>query len=65
MHSALDFTIVRPPKLSFGPRKATLRAGEDLRWGLQDTASRADVAAFMLDAIADAGTVRRAMTVLE
>jgi nucleoside-diphosphate-sugar epimerase len=65
MQSALDFTIVRPPKLTFGPRKAKLHAGEDLRWGLRDTASRADVAACMLDAIADASTVRRAMTVLE
>jgi putative NADH-flavin reductase len=65
LQSDLDFTIVRPPKLNFGPRKSTLRAGADLRWGLRDTASRADVAAFMLDAIADGGTVRRAMTVLE
>jgi nucleoside-diphosphate-sugar epimerase len=65
MQSALDFTIVRPPKLTFGPRRSGLRAGEDLRWGLWDKASRADVAAFMLDAIADVGTVRRAITVLE
>jgi NAD(P)H-binding len=65
MQSALDFTIVRPPRLTFRPRKLKLRAAEDLRWGLRDTASRGDVAAFMLDAIADAGTVRRGLTVLE
>jgi len=61
--SALDWTLVRPPKLNNGPAKGRLQSDEGLAWSLASTASRADVAAFMLAALNDATTIRRALTV--
>ena len=47
--SALDWTIVRPPKLTAGPRTGRYRAGEAIRtWAPVPTLSRADVVDFML-----------------
>jgi putative NADH-flavin reductase len=47
--SLLDWTIVRPPKLTAGPRTGRYRAGETIRtWAPVPTLSRADVADFML-----------------
>ena len=61
--SSLDWTIVRPPKLNNGPAKGRLQSGDNLVWSVTSSASRADVAAFMLAAVADATTVRHAITV--
>jgi uncharacterized protein YbjT (DUF2867 family) len=60
--STLDWTIVRPVRLSDKARTRRISSGEELRWGLASTVSRADVAAFMLDAIPDANTIGRALT---
>lgn len=63
--SSLDWTIVRPARLNDKPPSGRLRSGDDLRWSLASRASRADVAAFMLAALDDATTLRRAITVRE
>lgn len=47
--SGIDWTIVRPPKLTNGPRSSGYRAGEDLTtWAPVPTLSRADVAHFIV-----------------
>jgi putative NADH-flavin reductase len=49
--SGLDWTIVKPPRLTDGPATGRVRAGADVRVGLFSRMSRADLAAFMLDEI--------------
>ncbi len=61
--SALDWTIIRPVRLSSGARTGRVSSGEDLGWGIMSRVSRADVAAVMLDAMLDADTFKRAITV--
>ena len=57
--SALDWTIVRAPKLTGGPATGAYRSGEEIATGtLLPRLSRADVAHFMLDQLADAGSIR-------
>ncbi|MCE3602513.1 NAD(P)H-binding protein [Massilia sp. P8910] len=46
--SALDWTLVRPPVLTNGPRTGRYRAGTTLNPGIAGTLARADLAAFML-----------------
>jgi len=47
--SGIDWTIVRPPKLTNGPRSSGYRAGEDLStWVPIPMLSRADVAHFIV-----------------
>jgi putative NADH-flavin reductase len=57
--SGLDWTIVRPPRLTDGPLTATYRTayGRNLRRGL--LISRADVAHLMLDAVERPDTIRQ------
>jgi uncharacterized protein YbjT (DUF2867 family) len=56
-HSGLDWTVVRPPRLTDGPLTRAYRTayGRNLRRGL--TVSRADVADCMLRALYDPGSV--------
>jgi putative NADH-flavin reductase len=61
--SALDWTIIRPVRLSSGARTGRVSIGDDLGWGLLSRVSRADVAAVMLDAMVDANTIKHAITV--
>lgn len=61
--SGLDWTIVRPAKLSNGPKTGRLVSGEGLAWSLASSASRADVAAFLLAALSDTATIGRAITI--
>lgn len=61
--SAVDWTIVRPPRLTDTPRTGRYRiGGED---GLKGsyTVSRADVADFLLRSIGDRSTHRRAIVI--
>jgi putative NADH-flavin reductase len=57
--SGLDWTLVRPPRLTDGPRTGTYRTGI-LRLGMGETLSRADLAEFMLHAAAEGTFVRDA-----
>ena len=62
--SQLDWTLVRPARLTNGPRTSGPRWGESLKWSLMSTVSRADVAAFMLGAIADTRTYFKALSLI-
>lgn len=63
MASDCNWTIVRPVKLTDAPAKGTLRAGVDLRWNIASSATRADVAGYMLKILDDSRTYRKAITV--
>jgi len=56
--SGLDWTIVRPPRLTSTPASGTYRTeiGRNVRRGV--TVSRADLAAYMLAIITDPATIR-------
>jgi putative NADH-flavin reductase len=51
--SDLEWTLVRPPRLTDGPRTQRYRSGLDLRMTLNSRISRADTAAFMLRQLVD------------
>jgi uncharacterized protein YbjT (DUF2867 family) len=51
--SGLDWTIVKPPRLTDGPRTGRVRVAPDLRIGLLSSVSRADLAEVILDAAAE------------
>jgi len=57
--SPLDYTLVYPATLSNGPATGTAYADEHLRLKGMPTVSRADVAAFMLDAVAEKSWIRQ------
>ena len=50
--SGLDWTVVKPPRLTTGPLTHRIRADQALRVGLLSHISRSDLAAFILDEIA-------------
>lgn len=52
-HSSLDWTIVRPARLTNGPRTGRYRMQSSLRFSLQARISRADVADCMLSQLTD------------
>lgn len=63
--SGLDWIIVRPPRLTTGPRRATYRHGANIRaTALIPTISRADLADFMLRQLEDDTYVRQAPAVM-
>jgi putative NADH-flavin reductase len=49
--SALDWTIIKPPRLTDGVASRHVRAGSDLRVGLLSSISRADLTAFLMDEV--------------
>jgi len=64
--SSLDFTIVRPPRLTYGPLSGRVAAADDhlpKGAGGTSTASRADVANFMLEELVSNEHVRRVVGV--
>jgi uncharacterized protein YbjT (DUF2867 family) len=63
--SGLDWTSVRPPRLTDKPLSGAYRTaiGRNLPGGL--TVSRADVAHVMLRALEDPGTVRQAVGIAD
>jgi len=63
--SGLDWTIIRPVKMSDGPRTDRVRVGAGVRWGLTSKVSRADVAAVMLRTTADPQAIGAALTVAQ
>lgn len=60
--SSCDWTILRPATLTFKPPRGRLQAGTDLRWYVTSTASRADVANYMVEILRDPSTFRKAIT---
>ena len=59
--STLDWTIVRPPRLTDKPLTSAYRTayGQNLKRGL--TVSRADVAHFMLRSLAQPATIKQSI----
>jgi putative NADH-flavin reductase len=65
VESLVDWTIVRPPKLTNGRLTAAYRVGEDIRARSPlPLMSRADVADFMLRQLTDAAFIRKAVRIL-
>jgi putative NADH-flavin reductase len=61
----VDWTIVRPPKLTNGRLTAAYRVGEDIRARSPlPMMSRADVADFLLRQLTDAAFIRKAVRIL-
>jgi uncharacterized protein YbjT (DUF2867 family) len=58
--SGLEWTLVRPTRLTNGPRTGRILAGDDFRIGALAHVSRADVAAFVADVLARPDTIGRA-----
>jgi len=61
--SDCDWTIVRPATLTFKRARGNLKAGTDLRWNITSTATRADVAEYMVKILDDPATYKKAITV--
>lgn len=62
MASACDWTILRPVKMTNAPAKGCLKSGVSLRWTIASTATRADVANYLVDILSDKTTYRKAIT---
>ncbi len=58
--SDVDWTIVRPPALTEGPRTGAYRTGPDLRVRITSNISRADLAEFLLGEAVEGAYVREA-----
>ena len=61
--SDCDWTIVRPATLTFKRARENLKAGTDLRWNITSTATRADVAEYLVKILDDPTTYKKAITV--
>ena len=61
--SGLDWTIVRPARLTNGTATGRLRVQRRLRVSIRNSVSRADVAAFVIGELADGNHVRTAPTI--
>ena len=57
--SGLDWTIVKPPRLTDSLPQGRVQAGSSLRIGLLSTISRADLAAFIIDEMQTGRFVRQ------
>lgn len=60
--SHCDWTIVRPATLTFKPARGDLKVGADLPWNMLSTATRADVAEYMVGILNDPTTHGLALT---
>jgi putative NADH-flavin reductase len=65
MASALDWTLVKPPRLTDGPASGCVRAGADLRVGLFSKVARPDLAGFLVSECMTPRFVRQAVYVME
>ena len=63
MHSTVDWTLVRPSFLTNGPLTRQYRSGFNLHMQVTSHVSRADVAAFMLQNITNAASIRKAIAI--
>lgn len=62
--SGLDWTIVRPPRLTDGPR-GSVQVGEGLRVGMMASVSRAALARWLVDVALEDGLVGEAVVVMK
>jgi putative NADH-flavin reductase len=61
--SGLDWTLVKPPRLTDGPARRHVRIGPDLRVGLLSRVSRSGLAAAILEEIESPSHLRQAVFV--
>ena len=61
--SDVDWTIVRPPALTTGPRTGAYRVGTDLPIRINSKISRADLAEFLLREAVEGAYVRGTPTI--
>lgn len=61
--SGLDWTLLKPPRLTDGPRRGRVRIGPDLRVGVLSKVSRTDLAAIILTEVGTPSFVRKAVFV--
>lgn len=61
--SQLNWTLVRPARLTDGPPTGRYRVGGDLKLSARSHVSRADVADFVLHELADPTYIREAVTI--
>lgn len=60
--SECNWTILRPVKLTNKPPRGNLKFATDLRWNIMSTATRADVATYMVNILTDHSTYKKAIT---
>ena len=60
--SGLDYTIIRPIRLTSGSATGHYRAGESIKFGLDPHISRKDVAHFIIDELKTKRYIRKAVT---
>jgi putative NADH-flavin reductase len=64
MKSDLDWTIIRPVRLTSGSAKGKFRTGDvNLHLGLNPRVSRSDVAAFIIDELQNNEFIKKAVTI--
>jgi hypothetical protein len=64
MKSDLDWTIIRPVRLTNGSAKGKFRTGDvNLQLGLNPRVSRSDVAAFIVDELQNNEFIKKAVTI--
>jgi putative NADH-flavin reductase len=62
--SNLDYTIIRPVRLTNGPAKCIFRTGDtNLKLGLNPRVSRKDVALFIMDELDNNDFIKKAVTI--
>ena len=61
--SDTDWTVVRAPVLTNGPRAGAYRTGTDLRLSFTDRVSRTDIAEFMLAELHNNTYLRQAVAI--
>ena len=62
--SNLDYTIIRPVRLTNGPAKGKFRTGDtNLRLGFNPRVSRKDVALFIMDELENKEYIKKAVTI--
>lgn len=62
--SALDWTVVKPPRLTDKPARGGVKAGTDLTLGMFSSLGREDLAAFLVDQVTDRRHLRKCVFVL-
>jgi len=60
--SDFDWTILRPVRLNDAPAKGTVKSGAHLRWNVFSSATRADVADYLVQSLADSSTFGNTIT---
>jgi putative NADH-flavin reductase len=62
--SNLDYTIIRPVRLTNGPARGKFRTGDsNLKLGLNPRVSRKDVAIFIMDELENNQFIKKAVTI--